>query len=214
MNKFSVRILLVLVLLSAIGLAALWVDQDGQPVHISWKPPKSIRPDLKSMAQANASASSQPADAYATVLERPLFAPDRRPPPPPPLPLPPPPPDPLAQFTVIGVLSGEYSGVLARVDGKVRKIKVSDTIGPWTLSKIDDRDVTFTNGDQSRSFRLTYAKLDVAPPKPAVAQANPGGMPAATAQPVAPQNLQDEARERLRRTNEIRASRGLPVLER
>ncbi len=166
------------------------------------------------MAQANTPTSSQSVDAYATVLERPLFAPDRRPPPPPPLPLPPPPPDPLAQFAVIGVLSGEYSGVLARVDGKVRKFKVSDTIGPWTLSKIDDRDVSFTNGDQSRSFRLTYAKLDVATPKPAVAQANPGSMPTATAQPVASQNFQDEARERLRRANEIRASRGLPVLDR
>lgn len=213
MRLGPVRLLLLLILLLAGGLAWLWVDQQGHWRNLAWTPPKALPPDIK------VPVSATPADGLAqaqsaAIVARPLFAPDRRPPPPPAPPAPPvapPPPDPLANIQIQGIFSGENTGILARVNGKVRRIKVNDSVGPWTLKSIDGRDVTFTQGEENRQLRLAYARLDtVAPKAPAPAAGTPGG-PAAGAAGL-PQNAQDEARERLRRRNEIRAARGLPLI--
>lgn len=215
MRLGPVRLLLLLIVLLAAGLAWLWVDQHGQWRNLAWTAPKAILPELKvpfGEVQANAPAPAQ----FASLLERPLFAPDRRPPPPPPPPAPPvaaPPPDPLANIQIQGIFSGENAGILARVDGKVRRIKLNEAVGPWTLKSVDGRDVTFGQGEENRKLRLDYARLDTVAPK-AAAPAPADGAPASPAAGVAglPQNLQDEARERLRRRNEIRAARGLPLV--
>ena len=217
------RFLLLLSLLLAAGLAWLWFDEHAQVRSLAWVAPKALAPDLKvpaSMPQPGASASNQA--AYAAILERPVFAPDRRPPPPPPPPTPPPPPDPLADIQIRGIFSGASVGILARVDGKLRRIKIDENIGPWTLKSIDGRDVTFTQGEQSRQLRLAYARLDtvaapvVAPPVAKATVDPPNASP--NAPPLAPsptsldQKAQEEVRDRIRRINQLRASRGIRPL--
>lgn len=209
-----VRMLALLIVLLAGGLAWLWVDQHGQWRNVVWLAPKALPPDLKvpaSPLQPDATANN-PA-LFAAILARPMFAPDRRPPPPPPPPAVAPPPDPLANIQILGVFSGASPGILARVDGKVRRIKVAETVGPWTLKSIDGRDITFAQGDENRQLRLAYARLDTPRPQAATAAAPPPGSPAA-GDAVIMQNRQDESRDILRRRNAARAAKGLsPVPE-
>ena len=150
---------------------------------------------------------------FVAVLDRPLFSPSRRPPPPPPPPAPPPPPDPFADLQLVGLLTGkDHAGVLARIEGKVRRVRVNESIGAWTLKSIQDREVTFTSGEATRVLRMAYvrapAPVAAAPARPALPMsvATPGISPS-----IAQQN-QEEARDRLRRRNEIRARAGLPPL--
>jgi hypothetical protein len=212
------RFLLLLTLLAAAGLAWMWFDEHVQLRGPTWVAPKAIAPDIKVPVnpQAAGTTASDPV-RFAAILERPLFAPDRRPPPPPPPPTPPPPPDPFATVQIQGIFSGTQSGILARVDGKSRRVKINETIGNWTLKSIDGRDATFTQGDETRKLRLAYAKLDAptppavkASPPPAPTAAAPTTMPAGAAN--LPRTPQDEGREILRRRNELRTSRGLPPI--
>jgi hypothetical protein len=205
------RLLALLNLLLAAGLTWLWVDEHAVLRSLAWVAPKSLAPEIKLPAASGLGVGAA-ADAaqFAVILDRPLFAPDRRQPPPPPPPAPPPPPDPLADMQIVGIFTGDNAGILARVDGKLRRIKVKEAVGPWTLKSIDGRDILFTQGDQDRKLRLAYAKLN-APAAQAPVAAN-AAMPPPGLQPAAglPQNAQDEVRERLKRRNELRASRGLP----
>lgn len=206
------RFLLLLILLLAAGLAALWFDQHAQLRNLAWVAPKALPPDIKVPAgPPQAGAIAAEASPFAVILERPLFAPDRRPPPPPPPPTPPPPPDPLADIRIQGIFSGANAGIIARVEGKMRRVKINETIGPWTLKSIDGRVVTFGQGSQDRQLRLSYAKLDAPVPQAADTKAPPVAAQA-QAQGVAnlPQKAQDEARDILQRRNELRAARGLP----
>lgn len=204
------RFLLLLILLLAGGLAWMWFDQHAQLRNLAWVAPKALPPDIKVPAgPPKAGAVADEASLYAAVLDRPLFAPDRRPPPPPAPPAPPPPPDPLANIQIHGIFSGANAGILARVDGKLRRIKINETIGPWTLKSIDGRDVTFAQGEENRKLRLAYARLDAPIPQAAAAKAPAAPAPSAVS---VSQQAQDEVRERLQRRNALRASRGLPPL--
>jgi len=214
-------LLLLLILLLAAGLAGLWFDQHAQWRNLAWIAPKALPPELKvpaSPLQTSATVSD-PAQ-FAVILARPLFAPDRRPPPPPPPPAAELPPDPLANIKIYGIFSGANGGILARVDGKVRRIKINETVGPWTLKSINGRDVTFGQGDEKRNLSLAYARLDAPIPQAVAANAPPAPVPAPAASASAPtpgtaslpQNAQDEVRARLQRRNALRASRGLPPL--
>ena len=208
------QLLGLLTLLLALGLAWMWVDQRGEWRNLTWVAPKPLAPDIKVPASGGqTSAAAVNPDAFAVILDRPVFAPDRRPPPPP---APAPPPDPLANIQIHGIFSGVNAGILARVDGKVRRVKINETVGPWTLKSIDGREVTFTQGEENRQLRLAYARLETpAPqaPQSDTTKANPASAPS----PVAAsggflQKAEDETRERLKRRNELRASRGLPPL--
>jgi hypothetical protein len=155
-------------------------------------------------------------DAYPAILARPRFAPDRRPPPPPAPPVvppPPPPPDPFASVQITGLFTGPSGGVLARVEGKMRRVKIGQNIGAWTLTQVEGREASFKQGEQERKLRLEYAKINapVAPPAAAAAAPVPQARPAQAPQ-ASPDNLQDEQRERLRRRNQLRALNGLPPL--
>lgn len=212
MTTGSVRALLLVIASLSAGLISLWVDQQGHWQHLVWHAPAAISPDLK-MPAALASLPDTPPPSYTSVLERPLFAPDRKPPPPP---APPPPPDPLADIQLYGVFSGNNPGILARVEGKVRRFTVNQTLGAWTLTGIDGRTATFAKDGEKRELKLAYAPLGVRSPAPDTA--SPPAIPASGI-PRAPASLisitpnrQDEARETLRRRNEIRAARGLPLV--
>lgn len=211
MTLSPTRLLLVLITLLATGLTSLWLDPQGQWRNLVWSPPAALSPDVKPPPALVAVVSGSTAHSYASVLERPLFAPDRRPPPPPAPPAPPPPPDPLAGLQIYGVLSGEAPGILARVEGKMRRIMVKQTVGPWTLSQTDGRTATFSNGDEKREFKMAYAQLGPRTPPPTAARA-PGANPNPNVNANTIQSQQDQIRETLRRRNEIRAARGLPMI--
>lgn len=210
MRLGPVHFLLTVNLVLAGALGWMWFDTQGQLRNTAWVAPAAIAPEVQ-----GAGASAQPAGTqsvnpiqYLAILERPVFAPDRRPPPPP---APPPPPDPMADVQITGIFSGELGGVLARIEGKVRRVKINETIGAWSLKSISGRDVTFVQGEQTRQLRLDYTRLGVAPVQSheqVGAVRSAGGVAPSSA--AVNQSNQDEMRDRLRRRNEIRAARGLP----
>jgi hypothetical protein len=209
MNIGPLHLLSVLNLGLALGLASLWVDPNAEPLpQIFWTAPAPVSPEIATptVALMTDPQGGNP-DAYPVILARPMFAPDRRPPPPPP-------PDPFASVQITGLFTGPTGGVLARVEGKMRRVKIGQSIGAWKLETVEGREATFKQGEQERKLTLAYAKLNVPLPPPVAA------VPAAILRPQAPpQNLsaiqqtqQDDQRERLRRRNELRIANGLPPL--
>lgn len=200
------RLLLLLSISLAAALAWLWVNGQGQLKNTHWVAPALIALDLRTANSTPVSNSSNDPSLLASILERPLFAPDRRPPPPP---APPPPPDPFANIQLLGIFSGTNTGILARIEGKVRRVKVGESVGAWSLKSVKNRDVTFTQGDDTRALRLNYARIDTVNTPPA---APSGAAPPSGSASTASSTPQDTARDTLRRRNEIRAARGLPLI--
>lgn len=227
-----IRILAALNISLAAGLLWLWVDTDGQLRHVHWTAPIAQKPDFSNMLPAIAPQSSADVSQFLTTLERPLFSPSRRPPPPvivvpPP---PPPPPDPLNTLHLYGLFEGkDGGGILARVDGKMVRVRIKETVGEWTLKSIKDRDITFAKGVETRIIPLVHARpAPPTPPTPAAAAASAGALPGAAPPgnsgvvgnasanplnlPINPnkQQIEDYTRERLRMRNEIFRKAGLP----
>jgi hypothetical protein len=139
-------------------LASLWLDEQGQWRNVSWAAPVAIAPDIKAPVNPlSESRSTAAAVSYASIQERPLFAPDRRPPPPPP---PPAPPDPFIGIQIYGIFSGSKGGILARIEGRVRRVNFNESIGGWTLKSVAGRQINFVQGEQTRELRLEYSKLN------------------------------------------------------
>lgn len=208
------RILLLLNIALGLALAWLWLDETGQPRPNNWVAPAPL---VSTGAAANAGVSptasgiSNPAQ-YMAILDRPMFAPDRRPPPPPEPPAPPPPPDPLANFTLYGVYgTGEQGGILIKSDGRVRRIRAGEGLGDWTVQAVQGRQVTLIRADETRT--LTLAHVYGARPKTDVPQ--PIASAGTPSVPLDRQAMQaqamDEARERLRQRNELFRKAGLPL---
>ncbi|QIL81861.1 hypothetical protein G7047_19500 [Diaphorobacter sp. HDW4A] len=218
MTLSATRILGILILLLTLGLAALWIKPDGTLRNTIWTPPQAVMPDLQFADPLPASASKVDVALFVETLERPLFSPNRRPPPPPPKEeeKKAPPPDPFAGIHVFGLYGGEDSpsGMLAKVDGKVRMVSINDKLGAWTFKSIEDREAVFENGGETRKLVLVAAKPAPVPKAPV-----PGAPPGAEA-PVSGQipldataeqrrqAMEEAQRERLRRRNEIRARAG------
>ena len=205
MTLNPVRLLVLSALGLSLGLASLWLDQQGYWRNITWTAPAPKMPDLQAAASP-ASGVTSATLSFASIQARPLFAPDRRPPPPP---APPPPPDPLASFQLFGIFTGADSGILASIDGKMRRLTLNNVLGGWTLKSIEGRQVTFAQGAQIRQFNLAYSKLGTVtsrPPPVASARQVPGN-------PLAPvaNDPASAYREELRRRNELNAARGLPI---
>lgn len=209
--------------LLALALASLWFTPQAQPRSAPWQPPAPLVPEAP---QALPLVAAPPdAGQQQAILERPLFAPDRRPPPPPPPPSAKPPPDPLANMQLTGVLQGDFNGVLARVDGQSRRIRVDETIGSWKLVSVNGRKATFTRDGNERTLEMAYARLSAPLPSAPTAAAGNAGIGQSTASSAAPeaasglsvsqiqaQRRQEDQRERLRRRNELRARAGLPPI--
>lgn len=207
MNLSPTRILVLVTLLAMAGLASLWVDHDGKLKNISWVAPAPVKPVLTPVPMLEKAASSPDIGAFAVIVERPLFAPDRRAPPTDLPLLQPPPTDLLTDARLLGLVSGDAGAVLIKSEQKVRRIAVNQTLGEWTLSAIDNRSATFKRGAESRVMRLEYARLGS--PLPALekaAVANPAGVPSASNQQTeaARRQIQEEA-ERVRSLEEMRA---------
>lgn len=215
MRRYALHFL-VLVNLSLVAfLGWLWLDAKGHPRNIHWQAPAAQKPDLAGLVPTLPSQDTADVSRFMAALDRPLFSPTRRPPPPVVVvaPAPPPPPDPLDSLQLFGLFAGkDDGGILARVDGKTRRVHFNETVGEWVLTSIDDRDVKFMRGQESRVLRLVRIRQ----PVPAVASApgnpaNPGSPSTVpTAGPSMAQKLEEEGRERLRLRNEIFRKAGLP----
>ena len=193
---------------------------------MAWTPPAAVTPGLSSDDPLPSLAKAVDVNLFAATLERPLFSPSRRPPPPPKKEeeQKPPEPDPFEGVHLFGLYGGDGSddsptGMLARIAGKVRRISVKDSLGSWTLERIEDRAAIFVKNGEERKLDLVFAK-PAPPPKAAPAPGAPGAAPAAGA--PAPQadgdaeqrrQQQEEARrDRIRRRNEARIKAGAPPI--
>lgn len=152
-----IRLLSLVVIALSAGLAGLWLDPQGELRDITWHVPAAIAPEITAPANPLLATGAAAVGSYASIQERPLFAPDRRPPPPPP---PPAPPDPFIGIQIYGIVSGSNGGILARIEGRVRRVKFNESIGGWTLKSVEGRQINFVQGEQTRQLRLEYSKLN------------------------------------------------------
>jgi hypothetical protein len=227
MKRYLTLALLTVNLALVAVLLALWVDSGGRLRNSAWQRPAAIKPDFASLLAPLATQGSDNVGQFVATLDRPLFSPSRRPPPPP-APVVAPPPDPLANIQLFGVYSGpDGGGIIARVEGKMRRAAINDKIGEWTISRIADRDVTFVRGGEARVVSLVRGRpsgsktAPAAPPAPAppVSQIIPGQPRPGRAseeermRTMTPaQRIEEDERERLRYLNELNAQNGLPPI--
>ena len=112
---------------------------------------------------------------YAATLERPLFVPSRSQAPPPP---PPPPPTmKKGQFQLLGTtITDELTAALVKevASGRVRQLKLNQTINGLRLEQIGPDRVVFTQYDDREELRLK-----IQPSPKALPPGQPGSAPAA-----------------------------------
>jgi hypothetical protein len=152
-------------------LAWLWVDPQGGLRGVHWQAPASIKPELGAPA---ASIGAQDADTarFMVIVDRPVFNTSRRPAPSMAKGSGPAKSDPLDSVHLYGLFSGGAGGgAIVRVDGKTRRVMVSESIGDWSLKEVRPREAVFARGPESRVVPLVQAK------QPATATANRNPMP-------------------------------------
>lgn len=197
--SFRTALLGLVLLVSGAGLAWLWVDTDGQIKNSHWSPPVKVAAVVPTMAIQEPTGVGFDEASLSLVVERPLFALDRKvppppaPPPPPPPPAPPPPPDALKDAHLFGLVAGEQGFVILRAEGKIRNVKLNENVGDWLLKNIEERTVQFERKDEKRTLTLEYAKLGV----PVNAAAAAPLLPGATPPPGLPANLSETTRAEL-----------------
>lgn len=137
-------------------LVWLWFGPGGREA-VRWTAPAPIKPSLgQAMVAATPGAAS--AARFASNLERPVFSLSRRA-----VaaakPASAPQAEPLAGVHLYGVLRGaEGATALMRVEGKSRRLRISETVGEWTLKQIGDRAVTFARGAERRELPLVQVR--------------------------------------------------------
>lgn len=209
-------------------LAALWVDSSFQWRNVNWQKPEPLRPDLQGLTPTVAPPRAVDISRFVMMLDRPLFAVNRRPPPPKPVAsdTASAQPDPLAGIHIFGLFGGEQSGgMLARIDGKIRRVAVKENFGGWVLQSVKDREATVERNGEVRVLPLVQARPTTvarpaggSPPPGGAAVAPEAGAPAAAAAPAGmtaeqrAQQAEEAQRERLRRRNEFRAKAGAAPL--
>ena len=168
------------------ALALLWFGP-GAGQRTQWVAPQPLPPNLDAASATFLSVNPAAASNDRTLLERPLFAIDRRPatakPAAAPEPAAPPPPNLLDKTQLRGIVRGPtLNGVLAEVDGKPRFIRSGESLGEWTLRGIREREVTFGKGAEQRVMVLPLAAASAAgaasPPGAAAAKGSPPNRPA------------------------------------
>lgn len=101
----AMRILVLAVVALTAGLAALWLGPDAKPRDHRWKVPAPLAPEISVPAAPIGlqSRGQLGSGAYLAILDRPLFAPDRRPPQPPDAKPEAPLIDPMADVRLLGI---------------------------------------------------------------------------------------------------------------
>lgn len=207
-------------LLFAISTTLLvqWIGPDGRLLLPRWTPP--VSQNVPYVVQKTPAWESAPIGAALVVLERPLFSLERRPPSAVPTGdsvVAPPPPDVLDNVQISGIfVTGDGGGLIARIEGKTRRVRTGESVGDWTLAAVEGREARFERSGDTRTISLK--KAAVAPAGNDASVVNSPGEPtgnASTGQGIASAEdtrraMADEARDRLRRRNEVRARAGLP----
>lgn len=212
--------LLVLINLALLGmLLSLWLTRDGRIRPVHWQPPEPLAVTLD--GRVRVPHTGVDLARYAATLERPLFAPSRRPPPPPQ-------PQKVTEvmptvrvLAIYGALapSGAASaaaagaGAIARVDGAVRRLRVGDRIGNWSVEQIGRAEVVLSQGSERQSFALHRGKADddSGVPKSAASASVGAGNPSVSSRPAL-DAARREAIAQIRAMNARRARSGLPPL--
>lgn len=215
------RWVLPLLVLANVGLtlwlASLWFTPQGRLLDVSWRAPSPVAPALDTID----SLPSIGVDAarYIATLEHPLFSPSRRPPPPPQAASATPVSDAPPDLFVLGLYGSHEDqadakgGVIVRVDGQVKRLKVGDTIGPWTLKAIRPGEAVLSLGEIERAYELRrVVSEDSVPAGEAARVAPPTAAPSMNAAQAMREQDRREMRERVRRMNVLRARTGLPPL--
>ena len=230
MKQHIFRLLATANLLLALALVALWFTPQGALRNIHWQPPALQKPEFSNPAESLPALEPVNVSSFMITLDRPLFSPSRRqpPPPPPPVKTVAPEPDPLANIQLQGIYvqEGGSGGMFAKVDGKNRRIEVGGVLGAWSVKAIDNREVTFVRGDETRVLRLVPSKLATAAPVVSAAatprtpgvpggsagEANAAAAPAQGDDPARTQEQerQEKQRARLELRNARRAAAGFP----
>lgn len=194
MRRYALQILLLVNAALALVLLWLWVLPDGSLRNVHWQPPEARKTDLANMLPALPGVGSADTSQFIAMLDRPLFSMTRRPPPPPP----PPahaeaPVDTLSTARLTGVFRGAGAGgIIINIAGKDRRVRLNEAIDGWTVLAIQERNVTFARGGNTRTLTLpraalaTYTGLSMSPAAPAQS-AQPAQLDRA-APPVRPAN--------------------------
>jgi general secretion pathway protein N len=143
-----------------------------------------------------------PLSALPTTQDRPIFSSSRRPPPravaaspvdetpasPAPKPVDAPPP-----LLLVGAVVGEGDAIailVNRTDQKVVRLRQGESLGGWSLTAVQPREVTLKQGDRSEVLALQRPDgATTAPPAGAIMPADAGGkltMPTTVDTPFAP----------------------------
>lgn len=93
--------------------------------------------------------------------------------------------------------------MILRAEGKVRNVKLNDSVGDWVLKKIEERTAQFQRKEEKRTLNLEYAKLGV-PVNAAAAAPLPGMSPAPGASANLPERTRTELEERIKRREALR----------
>lgn len=195
----------------------LWFTPTGDLREQKWVAPElkvaelPVAPDLTMALGAGSDGT------HLRILDRPLFSPDRRaiavaaana-------------PDVAADLNnvqVSGVFGGSgFGGMIATVDGKLKRVLLGETVNGWTLRNVDATQVTLVRGEETRSIRAEKRKItapsaaDSVGEKEAPKAAGPESSVASDE--ANKQRLQDESRATLARRNALRAKAGLPPVK-
>lgn len=160
--------------LSSIGF--LWLAYGAAERPIA--PPRAAPapPAPPSAAQApTLSAAAPPAERFAIIGERPLFAPSRRPPSAAPKPVvsaPPPTPAPDVALTGVAVTATARRAVLSVAGGPDELVAVGDRVGRWRVVEIGEDGVTFALGDRRAAIGFAAPDAARAPERPAARAAS------------------------------------------
>lgn len=207
MSLTPTPLLLAINALALAGLTYLWVDETGQIKSNLWSAPTPLKIEISPHSDLPR-INSDPS-VVAGVLERPIFAPDRRPAPTSQVAAQPEPAkDMLDEAQLVGLLSGDAGGVLVRAEGKVQHIGIKKMLGAWMLQSVDDRIATFTKDGHNKQLQLEYTRLGQALTTPAAITTEQQAKPVAVPGGVNAENLKRQMAEdddRNRRVAELRA---------
>ena len=215
MKRWTLPLLLALNLGLLAWLASLWFTPDGRLTGVRWQPPLALKPSLDGGSALPATGVEL--GRYVATLERPLFTPSRRPPPPPQVAAAPVVVDTPPDVRVLGLYGtrgeGGAGGMVARIDGKVRRVRIGDAVGRWTLKELRPGEAVLVSGDSQQVYPLQRA----APGEAATAAVTDNAAPAAaaprsTVADALRKRRDEETRANVRRLNVLRAQHGLPLL--
>lgn len=213
--------LLVAVNLALLGWLALrWITPEGEWIGLKWVAPAAQRPALDGGAALPQTGVEL--GRFVATLERPLFVATRRPPPPPQAASAAVAADPLSDLRLLGVYGNQQAGgVIVRVDSRVRRLKVGESLGGWTLRGVQAQAVELARGDEVRRIEIKRSagiEPQLASADGAAGSGAPAGAaaPATNARSAALEEMQrrerEERRAQIMRMNALRARMGVPPL--